>query len=390
MISFLNEYFTHDLIEGIIFFQIVVLIIVFSNIIVMHSARLHRNPRELPFVSVLVPARNEEKNIAWCVQSLLGQNYPLFEVIVLDDQSTDHTKTILEEISRSDLKLKVVDGSPPSGNLVGKNWACSQLSRHARGDVLVFTDADTFHHAEALKTVITTLLAVKADFVTGFPRQIVHTWGERLLVPFFSWASYCYIPMGLAYLLQLPVLSIAVGQLMVFRREAYEEIGGHDAVKGSIVEDLVLARRIKEVGRRWRVMYVSDLISCRMYHESQEAFNGFVKNLFAAFDFRLLPFLFIFVWLAVVFWLPLMVIFLWVTGNAPQTQIVELVVSVVFSLLIWVIPFLDMRAPFGLAFLYPFIIFAIEFVALQSLRRSLSGRLSWKGREISKPNWKWF
>jgi len=383
------KYFTHDLILHLIVFQAVVLLIVLSNIRLIHRARRRIPPPVFPTVSILVPARNEEKNIAACIVSLLAQDYPSFEVIVLDDQSSDATRSILETVGRSRTRLRILDGSAPEESTVGKNWACIQLARQATGDLLFFTDADTLHQPQTLKATVTALMGEQADLLTGFPRQEVRTWGERLLVPFFSWALLCFIPLELAYRLRMPGLSNAVGQLMLFRREAYLAIGGHERVSSVIVDDLRLARQIKTAGLRWRVAYVADLISCRMYRENWDAVNGFVKNLFAAFDFRLLPYLFIFVWLAVMFWEPLIVLLLSVLGQAPLARAIDLVVCIGLSLLIWLVPYNEFKVPIGLAFLYPLTILANEVIAFQSLRHSLVGRLSWKGRIITRPHWRW-
>ena len=160
------------------------------------------------------------------MESLFAQDYPSFEVIVLDDQSSDATRSILETFGGGRTKLRILDGSPPAEGRVGKNWACMQLARQATGDLLFFTDADTLHHPQTLKVTVTALVGEQADLLTGFPRQEVRTWGERLLVPFFSWALLCFIPLELAYRLRQPGLSNAVGQLMLFRREAYLAMAG--------------------------------------------------------------------------------------------------------------------------------------------------------------------
>jgi chlorobactene glucosyltransferase len=383
-------YLTHDLIIHLIIFQAIVLLVILSNIWYLHQVRKHDVPPDFPMVSILVPARNEEKNIAGCVRSLLAQDYPTFEVIVYDDQSTDATRSILEQIAREQPELKVTVGSAlPEGRL-GKNWACAQLARQARGDLLLFTDADTIHRPHALRSIVTTLSGEQADLLTGFPRQEVHSWGERLLVPFFSWALYCFSPLALAYQLRLPALSSAVGQMMLFRREAYQVIGGHEGLASSIIDDLLLARRIKAAGLRWRLINITDLITCRMYPGSRGAFNGFSKNLFAAFNFHLLIYLFTFLWLAVMFWLPLIILALSATGHAQLAQVDELVICIGLSLLVWLIPYLDLDIPFYLAGLYPINLALIEIVAFQSLRLSLGGRLTWKNRTLAKTRWKWF
>lgn len=382
-------YFTHNLILHLIIFQTIILLIFISNILITYLARQHSPPVTFPMVSILVPARNEEKNIARCVLSLLALDYPAFEVLVLDDQSSDDTRSILEKLSHSHSRLKVLDGDPPSGNQVGKNWACSQLARKAQGELFFFTDADTFHQPGTLKTIVTALEGEQADLLTGFPRQEVHTWGERFLVPFFSWAMLCFNPLALAYRVSHPALSGALGQMMLFRREAYRTIDGHEGVSSSIVDDLMLARKIKSNGMRWRVIYIADLISCRMYRNSRDAFNGFAKNLFAAFDFRLIPFLFIFIWLAVMFWEPLIILMFMIFGQTPHIQANYLIVCLGLSMLVWLLPYFYMGIPYGLALLYPVTILAIELVAFTSLRNSLIGNLSWKDRKIPGSHWKW-
>ncbi len=382
-------YFTHDQVLHLIVFQAVLLLILLNNIWLTRRLRRHSSPAEFPTVSVLVPARNEERNIAACIQSLLAQDYPCFEVLVLDDQSTDGTRGILEGIAGAHAELRLVESKPPSDELVGKNWACSQLARQARGDLLLFTDADTCHRRDMLIRIVTALMGEKADLLTGFPRQEVHSWGERLLVPFFSWVLFSFVPLALGYRLNISVLSSAVGQVMLFRREAYLAIGGHASVGASVVEDMSLVRRIKSAGLRWRVAHVADLVSCRMYHSSQEAMDGFTKNLFAVFGYRLVPFLFAFLWLLVMFWEPLIVLALMISGKAYLSRVSSIGICLALAVLVWLIQYVDSGIPFGLAFLYPFTILANVGVACRSLVYTLRGQVKWKGRPIARPRWRW-
>ncbi len=384
------EYFTHGLVLHLIIFQALILLVILSNIRLLHQARRHTPPPAFPKVTILIPARNEENTIAGCIRSLLAQDYPSFEVLVLDDQSSDNTRLLLEHIANIQPRLKILDGKSPPDGLMGKNWACAQLAQQAHGDLLFFTDADTLHHPQTLRATVTALLGTQADMLTGFPRQEVHSWGERLMVPFFSWAILCFIPLALAYRLRWPALSSGVGQMMLFRREAYEAIGGHERLGLSIVDDLMLARRIKEAGLRWRVLYIADLVTCRMYRNSREAFHGLVKNLFAAFGFRLLPYSFVFLWLAVMFWGPLIILGLMIFGLAPQARASELAACIGISLLLWLVPYIELGIPLRLAFLYPITLLTNEVVAFQSLRLSLTGRLTWKGRTLNRTQWRWF
>lgn len=383
------DYFTHSLVNHLIFFQAALLVVILSNVLILARARRYAPPLQYPSVSILVPARNEEQNIRRCLQSLLAQDYPDFEVLALDDDSGDGTRRILEPLAVSNPRLKVLFGSPPPEGLVGKNWACAQLARAARGDLLFFTDADTMHRPQTLKAVVTSFLGEQADLLTGFPRQELHTWTERLLVPFFSWALLCFDPLWLAYRLRLPALSSAVGQMLVFRREAYWAVGGHADAGSSIVDDLVLAQRITKADLRWRMANVTDLISCRMYQGRMEALDGFAKNFFAAFGFRLLVYLFVFAWLALMFLEPLIILGLKLTGHAPQAHLFELFACIGLSMLVWLLPYLALRIPLGLGLLYPLTILANEAVAIRSLRLSLTGQLTWKGRHLPRPKWKW-
>jgi len=140
---------------------------------------------------------------------------------------------------------------------------------------------------------------------------------------------------------------------------------------------------------RWRVMNVIDLITCRMYPGSREALAGFAKNLFATFDFHLSLFLFVYIWLAVLFLEPLIVLVMMFLGLAPTATLRELVICIVLSLLLWLIPYMEMGVPLHLGFSYPLTILANEVAAFQSLRLSLMGGLSWKGRPLIRPKWKW-
>ena len=177
--------FQHSLIYDLIAFQAVLWLIALSNTWVLRRARRHAPPAHLPRVSVLVPARNEEANIERCVASLLAQDYPDFEVLVLDDESTDGTGCILARLAAADPRLRVLSGRPLEAGWRGKNWACAQLAAQANGELLFFTDADTHHQPQTLRAFATALIGEGADLLGGFPRQEVETLGEQFIVPFF-------------------------------------------------------------------------------------------------------------------------------------------------------------------------------------------------------------
>jgi chlorobactene glucosyltransferase len=340
-------------------------------------------------VSILVPARNEEQNIRKCIESLLKQDYPFYEILVVDDQSNDNTPVILKQMERIDSRLKVISGEPPPETMAGKNWACYQLARQAKGDLFFFTDADTIHAPQTLRLLATALFGEQADLLTGFPRQQMGTWGERLLVPFFSWASLSFMPLWLAYRVHRSDLAYAVGQVMLFRREAYQEIGGHESLNHAIVDDILLSKELQRAGLRWRVVSLSDLISSRMYHSWHEALEGFTKNYFAAFNHRLFTFLFVYIWLLVLFGLPLIQLVLAYSGVLPSSNVGELIVCTCLSIFLWFIPYREIKAPLFLTILYPITLLASEFVAFRSLFSSLKGDLRWKGRKLVSEKLTW-
>ncbi|MFN3763638.1 MAG: glycosyltransferase, partial [Anaerolineae bacterium] len=208
------------------------------------------NPAGLEWVSVLVPARNEARNIRRCLESLLAQDYPLMEVLVLDDGSTDETPEIVAEMARRDPRLRLIPGQPLPAGWMGKNFACHQLSQEARGEWLLFTDADTVHHPQTLSWALTAARENRADLVTLVPRAVTHTFGEQLLLPIIPFGVLGCFPLALGARLGIPALSMAIGTFLLFRREAYERIGGHAAVRGEIAEDVVLARRVRRHGGR--------------------------------------------------------------------------------------------------------------------------------------------
>lgn len=385
----MTAYLTHDLIWHLVVFQAVLLAIALDNARRLHRARGRTTAAPVPTVSILVPARNEERGIGPCVSSLLAQDYPFFEVLVLDDCSSDATGAVLEGIARHAPALKVLAGSPPPEGWSGKAWACAQLADQARGDLLYFTDADTIHRPPALRCLVTALLAERADLLTGFPRQLLGTWGERLLVPFFGWASMCFLPLGLAYRLRAPALCTAVGQVMLFRRQTYQAIGGHRAVGSVAVDDLALARAVKACGWRWRLARAADLVDCRMYRGASEAVGGFAKNLFAAFGYRLLPFLAVYAWLAIMFWAPLAVLGSALAGLGIPVDAAGLSLCLGVSLLLWLIPYVELGLGPGLALTYPLAILANLVVALHSLRLTLSRQATWKGRPVPGGQWQW-
>lgn len=383
--------FPFDHQTSIVVFWGIILAVGITNIWFIPKLGFRTEPSRWPKVSILVPARNESENIELCVQSLLAQDYPNFEVLVLDDHSTDDTWQKLEKLAKQNPLLRILRGLPLPEGFLGKHWACHQLAQAAEGELLLFTDADTRHAPHALRSAVGLLLAENASFLTAFPRQEVVSWGERLTVPMLLFSLFAFFPIGLARLLQTPWLSISIGQFMLFRRSAYEAIGGHEAVKDSPVDDIDLGRLVVKHRLRWVLADASGHVSCRMYRGLAEAVGGFSKNLFAFFGFRALEYLFIWGWTLLIVWEPLLVLGLRAFGlEAAGFSAVPAGIAVGECLLLWGIVVWRFKLPKSLLLVYPLAVIVFCAVALRSMVLTVRGGTSWKGRPLKRYRFRWF
>ena len=377
-------HFLHQQQLAILTFVCVLFLITLFNILTIKSLGSSTLSGFAPMVSILVPVRNEAQNIEGCLNSLLAQDYEPFEVIALDDESQDATAEILKRMSQDNSRLQVLSGlSLPSG-WVGKNWACFQLSQVARGEFILFVDADTRHHPSMLTETISALNATQADLLSGLPRQEIKTIGERLILPILPWAILSFFPIRLFQLVPFSFASIAVGQFILCRRSEYLRVGGHSAVRSSVIEDMALVRLFKKNGLKWEFINLKDRVYCRMYHNFQQVLDGLSKNLFAVFGNILPVFLLIWLWLAIVFITPALslVLFLLDTpfdGYSPSLGLA----AVGFSLLLWLVSLWYFRMPIIQAAAYPLTIALAGLIAIRSAWfYYIHGSISWKGREV--------
>jgi chlorobactene glucosyltransferase len=372
----------------IVIFLAVGLLIVLSNYFYIPRLNDFPDTKEFPRVSVLIPARNEEINIKTCVDSLLAQDYPDFEVLVLDDNSTDQTRPILEAISQRDPRLHILQGEPLPSGWLGKHWACHQLSLKATGELILFTDADTHHATETLRLGVSALIDQKADLLTAFPRQEMLTWGERLTVPILGFSILGFFPILLAEKLNLPAVSVTTGQFMLFRRSALEAIGGYDSIRNHPVDDVSLGRKIISHGFRWKLMDATEYVTCRMYKNFSTALEGFTKNLFAFFDHHVALYCIGWFWIEVSFLVPLIVL-VFVALNIPVNFPTPIAVFAVLEALLMIeLAYRRFRFPAYLGLLYPISMITFALIASRSLIYSFLGYGSWKGRKLAPPAFK--
>ncbi|MBN8584259.1 MAG: glycosyltransferase [Ignavibacteria bacterium] len=340
------------------------------------------NDEKLPFVSVLIPARNEEHNISQIVNSLLVQDYPSFEVIVLDDNSDDSTGEILHNIKKLHPQLKILNGKPLEKGWTGKCFACKQLFEASAGEYILFTDADTLHNKNSLRDSITIALKRDADMVTLFPKMTMVSFAEKLVMPMLWFTVMMMLPFYFVDKKGFIKFSIGIGPFMLFKRSAYAAIGGHDSVKNAIVEDVWLARKIKEHGLQLIVEDGQHMLSVRMYRNFKEIWNGFSKNIFAGFEFSSIALFSVNLLYFLLFFIPFLLFFIQLS---LQFSLNFLLILTGIQVLILYLTRIIISARFKLGIistlLHPVGALSVPVIAMNSWRWIKAGSgAKWKGR----------
>ncbi|HEX9937980.1 MAG TPA: glycosyltransferase family 2 protein [Longimicrobium sp.] len=232
-------------------------------------------------VSVCIPARNEGRRIVRCVAAVLAGEQRPHEILVYDDASTDGTADVLHRLCAAEPSLRVIrgDGELPVGWL-GKPHACDHLAREARGDVLVFVDADTVVTPTCLNRLGWIMEHKRADFVTALPEQATGVLTEQMVVPLLNLSYLCWLPMPLVWLTRFPWLRVANGQLVAVKREALEKAGGWASVAGEVAADVKLCGRIKAAGSRAVYADGSQMAHGRMFHNRTQLWRGLSRMLY--------------------------------------------------------------------------------------------------------------
>jgi chlorobactene glucosyltransferase len=234
-------------------------------------------PSLAPLVSILVPARNEAKNIANCLNSLRKQDYPNFEILVLDDNSRDGTSTVVEQIATKDSRVRLLQGEPLPQGWAGKPHACHQLSTEAKGEWLLFTDADTTHEPMALSSALSHALKNNLSLVSGWPLQLCTSPSQRIVVPAFIFLILSWMPLWWLRNRAIPRMTLTVGQFVFISTAEYWDIGGHEAVRSRILEDMWLGANAAHHGKRQEALDLSPMVSTRMYQGVGDLWEGFTK-----------------------------------------------------------------------------------------------------------------
>lgn len=362
------------------------LICIWNLFILRRKQYPYTTDETLPFVSVLVPARNEEHNISAIINSLLSQDYPSYEVIVLNDNSEDKTLDILEKIRKEHPELIILNGKPLEYGWTGKCFACKQLVDVSKGSYILFTDADTVHNPNSLRDSVTIALNRDADLLTLFPKIRLVTFSEKIIMPMLWFTVVMLLPFFFVDKKGFVKFSIGMGPFMLFKKTAYEKIGGHLSVKNAIVEDVWLARKIKEHGLQLVVEDGQNILSIRMYRNFKEIWNGFSKNIFAGFEFSSIALFSVNLMYLLLFFHPFMLLFIQLS---LKTSLDFVTFLLLFQVIILYFCRIIVSSKFKLGIistiLHPLGALSVPIIALNSWRWiKASAGAKWKGR-VYKP-----
>ncbi|MEO7085975.1 MAG: glycosyltransferase [Gemmatimonadaceae bacterium] len=339
-----------------------------------------------PLVSVIIPARNEARNIERCVRSVLASQYPNFETIVVDDHSTDETGRIVQELAEGDIRLHVLSAPELPAGWFGKQWACASGAARAKGEIIVFTDADTYHAPDLLPRVVNAMREREADLLSVAGTQETKSFWERIVQPhLFAMLLARYGGTESVSNAKRAVDVIANGQFIAVRRDAYDRVGGHAKVRERVAEDMAIAQEFFRAGRRVVLYAATEQFSTHMYSGLREVVAGWSKNIYAggrdaalggAAGRALYP-------LVLIGWpllgiAPVVALAMAAFGLLSQSWLIWSVVCVAFAIGFWTVLYRFMKQPLWYALLFPLGYLILGYIAVTAVMRG--NRVQWKQR----------
>ena len=332
--------------------------------------RVNRHYQDL--VSLLIPARNEEENIVVLLESIRQQDYVNYEVIIYDDDSSDKTYAVCSSLAAGDSHIKVISGGELPPEWLGKNHACHQLAKHARGSYFLFIDADERVSPGLINSAVHRAKAYNLSLLSLFANQDMKTPGERSTVPLLHYLLFNLLPIRLVFLTKTPAIATACGQFMFFHGDTYRENHWHSLVKDKIVEDAEIMRHVKLKGYLGEVLLANGMINCRMYKHYNQAIEGFSKNALAVFNDSVAG---------------LLVYILLMIGG-PMIVLMTLNPNLIFfmagliALSRVMISLASGQSVFYNLILHPVQMFNLTLIAFLSIQKSLTRTNTWKGRAV--------
>jgi glycosyltransferase involved in cell wall biosynthesis len=356
----------------ILFFAAIQSLVAITNLIIQ------QNPGKAitgfdELVSVLIPARNEEKNIGNILNDLLLQDYMNIEILVFNDQSTDKTEEIVSAFSEKDNRVKLINSKGLPDGWLGKNYACHSLSKQAHGKYLLFLDADVRIGNQIIAQTISVSEKYKLGLLSIFPKQMMHSIGEWITVPNMNYILLSLLPLILVRKSGFSSFAAANGQFMLFNSAIYLNLFPHQAFRQNKVEDIEIARYYKSLGLKIACLSGNHSISCRMYNGYREAVDGFSKNVINFFGNSY--FLAIFFWILTSFGIVPILFFL-------SSKALIIYILLIISKRIIISSISKQNLFYNLIFVIPQQITMGLFI-YKSIIYSTKKQFEWKGRSIS-------
>lgn len=354
----------------VILFLLVRVGVVLTNWVQNPALRL-QSPKHYPFVSILIPARNEASNLPYLLDQLTKLDYPHLEIIVLNDFSEDDTEDLLKVWSQKDDRISYKNGKDLPAGWLGKSWACHQLADLAQGEYFLFIDADVASiHDQILLSSLAEMQKRELSLLSIFPDQIMESFGEKAVVPLMHYLLLSMIPMEWIYRLPFSSMAAANGQFMLFEAQSYRQTQWHQEVKNKIIEDIAIMRLVKTAGKKGMTFTANGMIKTRMYRSYREGIQGFSKNILAGFGNRmpaLLVYLTLIMGVGVLGWVSikllgfaLLLILVIKTGTSAMAR-QSLLINLLF---------------------HPFQICSLLLISFLSIYKRTSGNNQWKGRNV--------
>lgn len=340
--------------------------------------------RSSAMVSVCVPARNEAANLEPCVRSLLAQSHAACEILVYDDQSSDETPSILRRLCLESPRVRAVETAPLPPGWNGKQWGCDRMGRAAEGAWVLFTDADVRFEPQCVARTLAEAERGGVDLLSTFPRQLIGSFGEALLVPMIHFVLLSYLPMGRMRSTPDPAASAGCGQFLFARRAAWLAAGGHAAFKASMHDGIKLPRAMRSAGFRTDLFDGTELVRCRMYHGFAAAWRGFVKNAYEGLGS--LTLLIVVTALHVLGHLFPWAFMIWaaITGGGTAVQWGLASAAAIVAIGERLLLARRFHQPAIAALLHPVGVLLMTMVQWQSALLHATGRRSWKGRTLGE------
>lgn len=355
----------------ILFFMVLRLVVSLFNFI--SDPKLRRTAKQYhQLVSILIPARNEADTIIHLLRSIQGQDYKHYEVIILDDDSSDVTFRICSDFAQEHPQFKVIKGKPLSPGWLGKNFACHQLAEEAKGEYFLFLDADEQVYDGLINSALHRMHLHRLGLLSLFTNQTMVTLGEKSVVPLMHYILLNLLPLQLVFLVKNASVAAASGQFMLFDAHSYRQNHWHEQVKSNVVEDVAIMRLVKSAKINGEALLANNMITCRMYTNYSDAVDGFSKNFLAAFNYSVLGLL---VYVILLIAGPLLII------TTLNLQLIAFMTGLVLLPRI-MISLSTGQNVFLNILLHPVQMINLGIIAFTAIQKHLTKTTLWKGRRV--------